>query len=478
MRYALALFTCACCPILGFAQEKKESVSILPGYWAGELKVGPTSLRMGFQFKAKGDGFAGVLDSPDQGGFGIAIDEVRFKNESLELDLTSLGAKLVGSLDKDGRGFDAVLHQSGMKLPIALKKLDARPEYRRSQDPKKPYPYNEEEVAFENALAKVTLVGTVTWPKGKGPFPAAILISGSGPQDRNETIAGHRPFLVLADHLTKAGFAVLRFDDRGVGKSTGKFWEATSADHATDVEAALEFLRNRPNIDASRIGFIGHSEGGLIAPLVAQEDPELAFIILLAGPGVTGQEIVETQLRILSKNAGISDEVATWNRALQRKVAALLKEELDDEKAKARIKVIVDHALDELEKIDGKSVKTTRALVDLQLAPLMFRWSRFFLNHDPRPVLKKIACPVLAIVGEKDVQVDAGVNLREIRKALLEGNAKDITLKQFDGMNHLFQRSKTGAIAEYGVLKTTIEPEVLDFVCGWLQVRFADKAAK
>lgn len=470
----ICLLACLLTTTAASAQEAK----FLVGYWEGMLKIGPTGLRLGFHFSEKDGALKAKLDSIDQGAFGIPVSAVRFDKGKLELDLKDLGAKFAGTLNKEGDAIDGKFQQGGLDLNLTLKKFDKVPDRSRPQDPKRPYPYLDEDVVFENPTAKIKLAGTLTLPKEGGPHAAVVLITGSGPQNRDEALMGHRPFLVIADHLTRQGIAVLRFDDRGVGKSTGVFHEADSSDFATDARAAVEFLKTRKEIDPARIGLVGHSEGGLVAPLAAVESKDIAFIILLAGPGVTGENLVETQLKVISKLAGVGEKVIDTNLLVQRAVVAVLRKEKDDKKAAAAIKVLVDKAIEEIEADDPATGKLARKLVEAQLKPEGYRWSRFFLTHDPRPVLKKVTCPVLAINGEKDVQVDSRANLTEIAKSLAEGGNRDFTIKEFAGLNHLFQRSKTGSVAEYGLIQTTIEPEVLDFVSSWIRARYEKKSTK
>jgi dipeptidyl aminopeptidase/acylaminoacyl peptidase len=241
------------------------------------------------------------MDSPDQGASGIHVETVTYKNGNLILEVKSIRGVFEGTLKEDGKTIEGEWKQAGSVFPLVLYYVDKVPETRREQDPVKPYPYAEEEVTYENKEAGVKLAGTLTYPDSVGPFPAVILITGSGPQNRDEGILGHRPFLVISDYLTRQGIAVLRVDDRGVGGSTGNFSQATTEDFVEDVLAGVEYLKSRKDIDSSRIGLLGHSEGGLIAPLVAVKSPDVAFIILMAGPGVTGEKIIMSQSELISR---------------------------------------------------------------------------------------------------------------------------------------------------------------------------------
>ena len=265
----------------------------IEGTWMGNLKVpGGLELRIVFNISTNPDGsLKASMDSPDQGVSGIPVESVSYKDGNLNLDVKSIGGSFEGIYKENNKTIEGEWKQAGSAFPLVLNRIEKAPDIHRKQDPIKPYPYTEEEVVYENKEAGIKLAGTLTLPQSGGPFPAVILITGSGPQNRNEEIMGHRPFLVLSDYLTRRGIAVLRVDDRGIGGSTGNFSQATTEDFAGDVLTGIEFLKNRKEIDPSRIGLIGHSEGGLIAPMVAVKSPDIAFIVLMAAPGVTGEEI-------------------------------------------------------------------------------------------------------------------------------------------------------------------------------------------
>jgi len=290
--------------VLGWSSESIE------GIWQGTLKApGGVELRIVFKISEKPDGtMTATMDSSDQGVTGIPVEKVAFENGNLRLDVKSILGVFQGKLKEDGLEIEGEWKQSGQSFPLVLKRIEKAAEVRRPQEPKKPYPYKEEEVVYENKEAGITLAGTLTLPRQECPFPAVLLISGSGPQDRNETLLGHRPFLVLADYLTRRGIAVLRVDDRGVGESTGNISQATSEDFATDVLAGIEYLKNRKEINPMQIGLIGHSEGGFIAPMVAVQSPDVAFIVLMAGTGLTGEEILYLQGELMARAEGASEE--------------------------------------------------------------------------------------------------------------------------------------------------------------------------
>ncbi|MFQ5632902.1 MAG: alpha/beta hydrolase family protein, partial [bacterium] len=323
-------------PNISSASKFEDDIS---GTWQGALKIsGGMELRIVFHISKNEDGSYGAkLDSPDQGAAGIPVGTVIFKDNHLRLDVPVVAGKYEGDLKENSQTIEGEWSQGGMSLPLVLKRVDKVEMPKRPQMPQKPYPYNEEEVSYENTDAGITLAGTLTFPKSGGQFPAIVLITGSGPQDRDESLLGHKPFLVLADHLTRNGIAVLRFDDRGVGKSTGDFTKATSEDFAGDVMAGLTYLINRKEIDSKKIGLVGHSEGGLVAPMVAANSSDVAFIVLMAGPGLQGDEILYLQTELISKANGISKELIARSLIDAENIYAIVKSEDDNAIAEQKL---------------------------------------------------------------------------------------------------------------------------------------------
>jgi pimeloyl-ACP methyl ester carboxylesterase len=461
------------------AGEKKDKVAAKgpEGYWQGRLKFLLTNAPLGIHLTRKKDGaLAGTLDSPDEGVFKLPLDKVTFKDGALEFDFKLSKATFEGRLKEDGSELTGTWKQSGLKLPLTLKREAKAPVFARPQDPKKPYPYREEEVAYENKKAGVKFAGTLTLPKGKGPFPAALLITGSGPQNRDEELFGHRPFLVLADHLTRRGIAVLRVDDRGVGGSTGKTMDSTSADFAEDALAGVEFLKGRKEINPKQIGLVGHSEGGLVGPLAASQSKDVAFVVMLAGTGVPGEDIMYIQSRLIWKAAGGNEPFLKLLRRSQEILARAVKDEKGGAGAEKRFKQLWGEEVAKLSEEEKKTAARVekeglRAWLGLIRTP----WGRSFLALDPRPALRKVSCPVLALFGEKDLQVPPRENLPEVAKALAEGVCKDFTLTQILGANHLFQTCKTGSPSEYGRIQETMSPVVLWTISDWILERTVGK---
>lgn len=447
-----------------------DSSGNIEGLWLGNLEVpGGKELRILFNISTKSDdSIIATMDSLDEGAKGIPVDKVTYNDGKLTLEVKSIGGVFEGNLNKDGKIIEGEWKQSELVLRLVLNHIDKVPDLRREQEPVKPYPYTEEEVVYENKGAGIKLAGTLTLPKSGEPFPAVLLITGSGPQNRNEEIVGHRPFLVLSDYLTRQGIAVLRVDDRGVGKSTGNFSQATTEDFVEDVSAAVEYLKSRKEIDPKRIGLIGHSEGGLIAPLVAVKSNDVSFIVLMAGPGLTGEEILYLQSALISRAEGASNVTVARNEALMKKMFSIIKEEQNNTIAEGKIRKLLKAEIANMSKEEENYSDYSEDNIDAQIQVVLSPWMRFFLTYDPRPTLMKVKCPVLAINGEKDLQVPSEENLHAIEEALKAGGNKDYTIKEMPGLNHLFQTAHTGSPTEYAKLEETISPAALKFIGDWV----------
>jgi uncharacterized protein len=416
------------------------------GNWMGTLNAGPAKYRLTLKVaKAPDNSLSARFASLDQGAQEVPCARIELAGMTVKFELKP-GADFEGALNAQGSEISGNWKQSGATLPLVFKRVDKLPDTTRPQDPKKPYPYSEEEVSYENKPGRAKLAGTLTLPKGNGPFPAVLLITGSGQQDRDEALMGHRPFLVLADHLTRKGIAVLRVDDRGMGGSTGEVKTATTEDFAGDVLAGVEFLKSRgKQIDIHKIGLIGHSEGGVIAPMVALRSHDIAFIVMMAGTGVPGDEILMAQIEAISKVAGVPAATIAKNLDAERQILDIVKQESDPKVREARLR-----------------------LTPAQLQAVMSPWFRFFVMYDPAPALQKITCPVLALNGELDLQVPASLNLPAIEKALKAGGNRDYEVVKLPKLNHLFQTSQTGSIEEYGKIEETIAPVALETMSAWI----------
>ena len=454
--------------------EKSESAErVTPEHiesWRGTLNAGSMKLEMGLQVYRANDGtLSAELDSYSQNVTGMPIDFQRDGNTyKIKQDRLKVVCDLELNEAKDK--LSGIFNQGGAKLPLELSKVEVGekpPEANRPQHPKEPFPYDVSEVSYENEQDSVTLAGTLTTPRGDGPFPAVIMISGSGPQDRNETIFEHKPFLVIADHLTRKGIAVLRFDDRGVGKSTGSFATSTSEDFARDVEAGIEFLKSNPKIDSEKIGLAGHSEGGVVAPMVAVNRSDVAFIVMLAGTGVDGEVIVASQSRAMTEISGVKGEFLDHQDKLMAALCAQIKSKSENDISKEELgKTGAKY----IATVEDEAMKTQlNAVNDALSGQFASPWFGFFIKHDPAPVLQKVKCPVLAMNGEKDLQVLVDLNLNAIEKALKAGGNSNFQISRLKDMNHLFQETEgPGMPTEYGTLEETFSPKALTVMSDWL----------
>jgi len=454
-------FTCIiflCFPLLSGAQD-------LSGDWHGLLQAGSTRLRLVFHIVNTGDGIQTTMDSPDQGALGIPVSS-QYINGQLKIELAQAGLSYTAVL-KDSL-LDGQFRQGGLQVPLVLsRKASEKKALHRPQEPKPPFPYRSEEVRFLNREDSVTLAGTLTLPEGKGPFPVVVLVSGSGPQDRNEELFGHKPFLLLADHLTRAGIGVLRYDDRGMGASTGNFGQATSVDFARDAEAAVAFLKGRKEV--SKIGMIGHSEGGIIAPMVAARNKHLSFIVLLAGTGIRGDQLLLQQQELIGRAAGMSEADLQKTKTLNRQAFDLVLHTADQPILQKALSEMFTKLLADLPPAQRPPASEEGTYIRQQVAAMTNPWMLHFIRHDPAAVLQKVGIPVLALNGSNDLQVPAQTNLPAIRAALQAGGNKRVTVQELPGLNHLFQESKTGSIDEYGQLEQTMSPQVLEVITAWIR---------
>lgn len=429
------------------------------GDWTGELTVPGGSLPLVLHLEADGDGLKATMDSPNQGAMGIPVTEASFENGKLTVKVAALSGVYKGELKDDGT-LEGTWSQGPATLPLNLKRQTEPIAPKRPQEPQGPFPYEVTDVTFENRRDSVTLAGTWTKPQGEGPFPAAILISGSGPQDRDEQLMGHRPFWVLADHLTRQGIAVLRYDDRGTAESTGDFAAATSEDFAEDTRAAVRFLKQRPEV--ASIFLVGHSEGGLIAPMVAADTPDVDGIVLMAGPGTSGRQILLDQTERMMAQRGMPKEALETQRQLQGTVFDRIADGNDVELRKA---------IQDLIRFQTGGALTDRDLktqVDANLKQMTSPWLRYFLTYDPVPTLRKVSRPVLAINGEKDLQVLPAANLGAIGETLKKAGNENVKLMELKGLNHLFQTAETGAAEEYSKIEETFAPQALEAISSWI----------
>jgi len=438
-------------------EHKAAKPSDIDGAWLGTLDTGSMKLRVVFHITNTEDGLTATMDSPDQGMKGLPTTSVVRNGTSLTIEAKQIAGVFEGTISTDQSTIDGKWTQGGGTLPLVLKRTKdvAELETKHPQVPTKPYPYREEDVTYNNTVQNVTLAATFTTPKGTGPFPAVLLITGSGPQDRDESLLGHKPFLILSDYLTRHGIAVLRADDRGTGKSTGVFGTATSADFATDVEAGVAYLKTRPEVNLHKIGLVGHSEGGVIAPMVAARNRDVAFIVMMAGTGVPGDQVLVAQGEAIQIASGKNPDDAAKDAAKEKEMLALVETEKDPAVLEKELK----------EKMAGD---VPEAQIGVQIKQITSPWFRYFLTYDPATALRKVTCPVLVINGALDKQVLPAQNLPPIRKALQEAGNKNVEVDELPGLNHLFQTAKTGAPSEYAQIEETMSPTALEKISSWI----------
>jgi uncharacterized protein len=438
------------------------------GEWKGQIEVEGQRIPTEVTLSTTGGLLKGTISFPTQNVRDLPLDKVSYEAGRLHLEVMPAPRTAVFDGQHSGNTIAGQFAQSGYTGKFALARVSAADA--------EPPTYRSEEVTFSNAEA--TLAGTLTVPEGQGRFPAVVLISGSGVEDRDEDIFGFRIFGVLADHLSRHGIAVLRYDDRGAGGSTAASPQDTSETYAGDVAAAVEYLKGRPEIDPQQIGLLGHSEGGIIAPMVAAGSDDVALVIMMAGTGVPGSEVLLEQSRLSLVASGLPEaEIAPRVDLQERTIAAAVtgdgwdtvKTELV-ELFKAGAESLPAAQRRELGNLDRWAEQQVQTQMDAMMSP----WMQFFLKHDPAPVLAEVDVPVLAIFGGKDTQVSAEQNRSAVIAALEKGGNTDVTTEVFPDANHLFQSAQTGGSQEYGTLKPEFVPGFLETITSWIQERTKD----
>lgn len=432
----------------------------ITGQWNGILKVPGMQLSIVFHINKTDNGFIATMDSPDQKANGIPVTTTTFVDSVLKLEIKNLDVVYEGTLNKDNT-IIGNFTQRGHAIPLNMSREIVEKEVLvRPQEPKAPFPYYTEEVSFENKKDKVTLAGTLSLPQKEGSFPVVILITGSGRQNRDEEVMGHKPFLVLADYLTKKGIGVLRFDDRGAGKSTGDFSKATTPDFVKDVQAGVDYLLTRKEVDKNKIGLIGHSEGGVINAIVAGNSKEIDYIVSLAGPGIRSDKLLLLQKELLERQMGISEpEIQKSKEIYKGAYDIILNSPVYNDDLKVKVNSYFKSKFG-----DAISDNDIIAMTNQMANP----WLHYFAKFDPAPVFKKVKCPVLALNGSKDLQVPAAVNLDAIKKAVTSGGNKNVTTKILPDLNHFFQECKTGLPSEYSSIEQTLSPIALEEISKWI----------
>jgi alpha/beta superfamily hydrolase len=435
----------------------------ITGHWNGVLRVQGTQLRLVFNVTKTGNVVSSTMDSPDQGAKGIPTTTTSFENAILKITIANASITYKGTLGKDNI-IVGTFKQGGQSFPMNLsKEMIEKEKLVRPQEPIKPYSYYSEDITFENEKAGIRLAGTLTLPKKEGVFPVVILISGSGPQNRDEELMGHKPFLVLSDFLTKNGIAVLRFDDRGTGKSTGEFKGATTFDFAKDVEYAIEYLQKRKEINKDKIGLIGHSEGGIIAAIIASENENIDFIVSMAGSALRGDQLLLLQKYKIETQMEINRQVVANNQQIfAGAYEIILNESIENE-------LVSDTLSKYFTSKYGQALPENQktALINQLSSP----WMLNFIRLDPMVYLSKVNCPVLAINGSKDIQVPSKENLEIIEANFRKTENTGVKIKELKDLNHLFQECETGSVSEYSKIEQTISPIALKEILNWIHLQ-------
>ncbi len=449
--------------LLAITSARSQDIS---GHWNGTTKRGDKEITFVFNIKQENATYSTTMDVPTFRIAGIKPSATTFTNGKLIIDGSNVGMNYTGVFNTEAQQFEGIYKEGGIEMVINLKKGTIKIEdSKRPQEPVKPYPYYEEEVIFKNNEANITLAGTLTLPNKNGKFPVVILISGSGPQDRDESFMGHKPFLVLSDYLTRQGIGVLRFDDRGVGESTGNFGKATTEDFSKDVLSAIAYLKTRNDVDIKNIGLIGHSEGGIIAPLAANNSKDVAFMVLLASTGISGTELSVMQSKIL-REFPVKDEVA-YEKNTRKAIAIVISNKGESEIKKELTKHYNDFLRPILTSLNVPE-KNINTFIESQLKTSLQPWSRYFLQYNPADEIEKLKIPVLSLNGSKDTQVNAKINQEGIRKALIKGKNKDYKIVELENLNHFFQECETGKMDEYRKIEQTFSPTALNEIKNWV----------
>lgn len=434
------------------------------GLWYGKLAIQGQELRLNLHLAKDKNTWKGTLDSPDQGAFGIPASKVEILGDRLTFEVKNIGVSYTGIIK--GEEIQGVFKQSSMSIPMVLSRKELVLEKpKRPQDPIPPFPYKEEEAVFKNGESR--LVGTLTLPAGEGPFSAVVLVSGSGPQDRNEEILGHKPFLVIADYLTRNGVAVLRYDDRGTGMSSGVFMEATSQDFMEDASSAVDYLIQHPKIDKSSISVCGHSEGAMLAVMMAAKRKDLYSIVLLAGPGIKGDSLLLLQQSLIGQSEGMKEKEILKLQEFNRRLFSGILASKDLISCREFVEKEFRKYAKKLSKAEINQYGSKEKFVEISTNTYVNPWMLYFLAYDPTNDLKRVTCKILALNGDKDLQVPSKENLEAIKQHVVDvsGNNKYVSLPN---LNHLFQETTTGKISEYGQNEQTISPNVLKLLGEWL----------
>jgi uncharacterized protein len=449
----------------------------LVGEWLGALDAGPTRLRLALSVTKDSEGsLSAILESVDQGSK-IPVTRISMENRRVQLSLEAIGGSFVGTMNADGSAIEGRWAQGGSELPLTFNRQQSAFSLNRPQHPQGPFPYAAHEVSFRSKAGDIRLAGTFIVPEGEGPFPAVAMVTGSGPQDRDETVMGHKPFLVIADALARRGIASLRFDDRGAGASEGDHFGSTLEEFAADARAAVAWLHNRDEVNGDAVGILGHSEGGLIAPMVAATDESVDFLVLLAPPGEPMPALLQrqsiAQLRLMQLDEALMERAM---EALAEDLALVADTSLSNEALATKLRALAERRIAEYSAEERVRLAITPESVERGIQMTTMPWFRSLMGQDPAVHLRRVEVPVLALFGEKDFQVDAEINAQALRAALKAGRNTDFEIEIFPRLNHLFQHAETGGIEEYARIEETFAPVALRRIEEWILARSASPA--
>ncbi len=438
-------------------------------YFEGTIKTEQTDILIWLCIENENtDSVKTYIDVPEQGAFNIKIDSINIDENILFFKIKSLATSFSGSFSDDKKTVTGIWNQSNREFDLVLTSVKNKPKVNRPQEPHEPFSYESKEVFFENKSAKIKLAGTLTLPENSWKAPAVILVTGSGPQNRNSELLGHKSFLVLADYFTRNGIAVLRYDERGQGKSEGKFASATTLDFAEDAKSAYQYLKNNKAIDSKKIGIIGHSEGGIVAAILASQLKDLAFIVSLAGPGTSGEQILYQQTELIMLAKGDSKRQIKKDIRFISKIYAIAKSDASYKQAVLKIRKVYKRKSRFKTKNQSKAANLSKTNRELTIRQVLTPWFRKFLVLDPSEYLQKTHCPALVLIGSKDLQVPANPNLMEIEKALNKAGNKNFEIKEIENLNHLFQNCDTGSPTEYFKIEETFSEDVMKLIAKWI----------
>ncbi len=450
--------------------NKKVDEKLL-GKWSGFLKTPSKQLVIYADIKKNDDNNIELkISSPKQNKFSVPTDSLIVEDNNLSFSIPKYKIHYKGKINLDSSKISGIWNQDNFTSKLVFYRPDEILRTNHPQHPFKPYAYNSDSIYFTNSDG-IKLAGTLTYPKSediKKKYTSILLINGLGKHDRDETMYGHKPFLVLADFFTKKGYAVLRVDDRGVAESGGNFDEATTKDFTNDMIAAYQFLKSKSFVDTNKIGLLGFNEGGLIASNIAAKEKNIRFLILLSTPGLTGKEILLTQTVDIQEKSGIPDEVIKRDIKINKKILNIIETKKDSAKAYKKLKKLYSDFRETLPPEDLVKKKYSVQSFKNQLKFMLSPWFGYYLTYNPKVTFKKIRTSVLVIFGGKDVQVNPEKNERAIKDALVESGNKNVKSIVFPHLNHLLQKCQTGLPNEYSKISETISPEVLDSIDNWL----------